>query len=255
MKMKFKIIGSLSVVSLAVGLSSCSADKDSAGLEFMPDMYRSSAIEPYVDYGFYQETYHPELKEKLSAKTPPMYTIPFYGTDAKEVEIMLPYHLKPNVSFKSTHGLVNVDFTQEDTYTLAANDKNPLMMEFVQNEDGSYDNLTLKKGKELFGANCMHCHGEKGKADGPMMTSGAYSGAADLTTLSIADGQKFYSIYYGKGMMGAHGLQLDKKEIWTLVHYINKLQNADYGKSPNAAVEEVVEAPEAEEPANEEAHH
>jgi hypothetical protein len=31
-------------------------------------------------------------------------------------------------------------------------------------------------------------------------------------------------------MMGAHGSTLNKKEIWTLVHYIKKFQNADYGK-------------------------
>ena len=29
--------------------------------------------------------------------------------------------------------------------------------------------------------------------------------------------------------MGAHGSMLDKKEIWTLVHYVRKLQNKDYG--------------------------
>jgi hypothetical protein len=40
----------------------------------------------------------------------------------------------------------------------------------------------------------------------------------------------FYSIYYGKGMMGAHRSLLNKKEIWTVIHYIRTLQSADYGK-------------------------
>jgi hypothetical protein len=40
----------------------------------------------------------------------------------------------------------------------------------------------------------------------------------------------FYSIYYGKGMMGSHGSILNKKEIWTIVHYIRRLQDANYGK-------------------------
>lgn len=243
MKMKLNIIGGLSAMTLAVALSSCSADKDSPGLEYMPDMYRSSAIEPYVDYGFYDEAYHPELKEKLSAKTPPMGTIPYVGTDSAEVALMMPYHRLPNSAWKSTHGLVNVDFTEENTYELAAADKNPLAMVFTEKEDGSFENETLKAGKTLFAAQCMHCHGEKGKADGPMMQSGAYSGAADLTALTIADGQMFYSIYYGKGMMGAHGPQLNKKEIWTLVHYINKLQDGEYGKQPGSVVPAEVEAP------------
>jgi hypothetical protein len=30
--------------------------------------------------------------------------------------------------------------------------------------------------------------------------------------------------------MGAHSSILNKKEIWTLVHYVKKFQNADYGK-------------------------
>jgi mono/diheme cytochrome c family protein len=43
----------------------------------------------------------------------------------------------------------------------------------------------------------------------------------------------FYSIYYGKGSMGAHGSMLDKKEIWTLVHYIRNLVDKNYGKVEN----------------------
>jgi hypothetical protein len=30
--------------------------------------------------------------------------------------------------------------------------------------------------------------------------------------------------------MGSHASLLNKKEIWTLVHYVRKFQNADYGK-------------------------
>jgi hypothetical protein len=31
-------------------------------------------------------------------------------------------------------------------------------------------------------------------------------------------------------MMGSHGSILNKKEIWTIVHYIRRLQDANYGK-------------------------
>jgi hypothetical protein len=30
--------------------------------------------------------------------------------------------------------------------------------------------------------------------------------------------------------MGSHASQLNKKEIWTLVHYVNRFQDANYGK-------------------------
>jgi hypothetical protein len=29
--------------------------------------------------------------------------------------------------------------------------------------------------------------------------------------------------------MGAHAMLLNKEEIWTLVHYVRKFQNSDYG--------------------------
>jgi mono/diheme cytochrome c family protein len=85
----------------------------------------------------------------------------------------------------------------------------------------------------------MHCHGEKGDGNGPMVTSGAYAGVpnyADRATLG--DGQLFYSIYYGKGAMGAHASLVSKKEIWTLVHYIRKFQNADYGTGVSTSKDE-----------------
>ena len=88
----------------------------------------------------------------------------------------------------------------------------------------------FSSGKELYEINCAHCHGEKGNGKGPMVLSGAYLGVPDYANLKeLADGQVFYSIFYGKGMMGAHASLLNKKEIWTVVHYINKLRFEDYG--------------------------
>jgi hypothetical protein len=51
MKINFiQIIGLATVVLSAFTFTGCVGDSDSAGLEYMPDMYRSPAIEPYVDY-------------------------------------------------------------------------------------------------------------------------------------------------------------------------------------------------------------
>ena len=216
-------MGGVAMLSLAL-FTSCSSNEDSAGLEYMPDMYRSSAIEPYVDYGFIAESYNEDLKKSLSAKVPPFGTVPYSGTDSAEVSLMLPYHRLPNIAFQSTHGLTNVNFTSVDEYALAAADKNPLTLT-EENAEMIFDN-----GKDLFMANCAHCHGKEGDGNGPMVESGAYSGVPDYANLAnLGDGQLFYSIYYGKGAMGAHGSTLNKKEIWTLVHYIRKFQDSDYG--------------------------
>ena len=115
--------------------------------------------------------------------------------------------------------------TTSDEYLAAANDKNPFVITAKNSDE------VLKKGKELFTAMCQHCHGEKGDGNGPMVASGAYVGVPNYATLTnLSDGQIFYSIYYGKGMMGSHGSLLNKKEIWTLVHYVRQFQNKDYGK-------------------------
>jgi mono/diheme cytochrome c family protein len=229
MKIKFKLVGGFAVLAATLVLSSCVSDPDSAGLEYMPDMYRSAAIEPYVDYGQIKERMNPELKVKLSAKTPPFGTIPYVGTDSNNVSIMMPYDRLPNEAFKKTHGLFGAAYSNEDVYAAASVDKNPMKIT-ADNFDA-----VMESGKTLYATYCLHCHGEKGDGNGPMVESGAYAGVANYANVKdLSDGQLFYSIYYGKGAMGAHNSLVNKKEIWTLVHYIRKFQDANYG--PGAAV-------------------
>jgi len=227
MKVKFKAFAQISVVALLA--AACTADPDSAGLEYMPDMYRSPAIEPYVDYGEVRGQINEELKMKMSALTPPKHTIPYFGTDSANVMMMLPYHRLPGAAFQLTHGLFGMDFSNnadaDFEYKLAALDKNPLALTSQEQADKIFAD-----GKALFTSNCAHCHGEKGDGQGPMVASGAYVGVPDYKNLTIAEGQMFYSIYYGKGMMGGHAPMLNKREIWTLVHYVRKFQDANYGK-------------------------
>ena len=234
--MKFKVISSIAIAAVStLMLGSCGADPDSAGYEYMPDMYRSAAIEPYVDYGEIRGREDKDAKMKISAKVPPFGTIPYYGTDEQEVMLMLPYHRKGHISMKETHGLYGFDLVSTNEYELAAGDKNPYTLT-ADNMDAIF-----AKGKSLYTANCAHCHGEKGDGNGPMMTNETYVGVPDYANLkNLGDGQIFYSIYYGKGFMGAHASILDKKEIWTLVHYVRKFQDAAYG-TPEAGANLEVE--------------
>ena len=227
MKMRFRIISSIAIAAVStLLLASCGADPDSPGLEYMPDMYRSAAIEPYVDYGEIQGKQNEDLKMLLSAKVPPFGTVPYYGTDSAAVSLMLPYARLANNSFRSTHGMFDAELSSQgvDTYVLAAADVNPMEL----TEENMKD--VFDAGKSIFNSKCAHCHGEKGDGNGPMVESGAYVGVPDYANLTnLSDGQMFYSIYYGKGMMGAHGSIINKKEIWTVVHYIRKFQDPNYG--------------------------
>ena len=189
--MKFRVISSIAIAAVStIMLGSCGADPDSAGFEYMPDMYRSSAIEPYVDYGEIKGRENAELKMKLSAKVPPFGTIPYYGTDSNEVMLMLPYGRKGHTSMRQSHGLYGYDLVSTNEYEAAAADKNPLILTEVNSEKIFAD------GKRIFNSNCAHCHGEKGDGNGPMMLSGAYVGVPDYANLiALGDGQIFYSIY------------------------------------------------------------
>ncbi|MEX1191725.1 MAG: cytochrome c [Brumimicrobium sp.] len=231
MKKRFKAISQLVVVFTTglVTLSSCVSDPDSSGLEYTPDMYRSPAIEPYVDYAEIKGLENKDLKVLQSAMRPPHETIPYYGTDSLEVAIMLPYHRKASSASNSSHGLYEKDgWRLSDSlnteYEKAKKDKNPIVLTEENSES------ILDEGKKIYASKCQHCHGEKGDGQGQMMVNGTYAGVPDYKNLSeLGDGQIFYSIYYGKGAMGAHSMMLDKKEMWTLVHYVNKFRFDDYG--------------------------
>lgn len=83
----------------------------------------------------------------------------------------------------------------------------------------------MKDAEALYGKFCVHCHGESGKGDGKVGLKlpgapPAYDGALK----NLPEGKIFYSMSYGKGMMGPHASLLTVEERWKLVHYVQKLQ-------------------------------
>ena len=246
MKRNFILMMAAPLLGVIFLLPSCESDPDSPGKEFMPDMYRSPAIEAYVDYGEIRGRENKELKSKLSARQTPKYTIPFVGTDEVLVKMMMPNRYKAGMAWRESHGWYGWDLSEESEYEMTRNNRvNPYTMT-TENAD-----RILSEGKTLYTSMCMHCHGEKGDGNGPMIQSGAYGDLGvvpaykSLDTLS--EGKIFHSIYYGKGYMGAHGSLLNKKEIWTLVHYVRQFQFDDYGKEEEVVEEDSEELGEATE--------
>ena len=62
MKRNFILMMAAPLLGVIFLLPSCESDPDSPGKEFMPDMYRSPAIEAYVDYGEIRGRENKELK-------------------------------------------------------------------------------------------------------------------------------------------------------------------------------------------------
>jgi mono/diheme cytochrome c family protein len=204
MRLNFR---NIAVVLGSAGLmASCTKHPDSPGYEYMPDMYRSQAIEAYVDYGMVKDDVNDSLKNTMSARKPAFGTISFHA-DPSKAAIFMPYALKA---------------TDAD-YEKSKENKIPAL--FVASEEIALAHA--QEGKKLYTYFCQHCHGEKGKGDGGVITVGGYNqpnpydgGYKDRTL-----GQIFHVITYGKGAMGPHASQLNKEERWKVALYVRTLQH------------------------------
>ena len=103
-----------------------------------------------------------------------------------------------------------------------------------------FNDENLAEGKRLYNINCTPCHGEKGEGNGQLIElpgggDGPFTSRPQpYKTLlpPLKDGAIFYSVSYGKNMMGGYGFQLNVKERWQVIHYIKNLA----GIQPGAAV-------------------
>ncbi|HNU58098.1 MAG TPA: cytochrome c [Flavobacteriales bacterium] len=196
-------LGALSL--MVVGMASCGGDPNSPGVEYMPDMYRSPAVEAYVDYGqdpyYFSEDSARVQRERPSAKLPPVGTIAF-ADDQSKATYSMPYpYANDNDGYEAAGlGL-----------------HSPIAM----------TEATVEQGKELYARFCDHCHGEKGDGDGPVVNNGGHPppGAYTGALKDLPEGKIFHVITYGKGMMGSHASQLNKEERWLVVQYVKYLQN------------------------------
>ncbi|MCC6541211.1 MAG: cytochrome c [Flavobacteriales bacterium] len=196
----------LGILSLmAMGMASCGGDPNSPGMEYMPDMYRSPAVEAYVDYGqdpyYFTEDTARVQRDRPSAKLPPEGTIAF-AEDPTKVAFHMPY---PYAN------------TNEGYEAAGLGLKSPIAM----------TEATVAQGKVIYDKFCDHCHGAKGEGDGSVVNNGGHPPPGSYTTVlkNIPEGKIFHVITYGKGMMGAHASQLDKEERWLVVQYVKYLQN------------------------------
>lgn len=189
-----KIFSSMAIIScIAISITSCGKkNENSPGVEFMPDMYRTVALEPNMGY------------EKLgTTDTFQVNRLPVAGTISRG-NTLYAYA-------NDTAGYANAGRFLH----------NPLL----KNEQN------LKEGEILFGKFCESCHGKTGAGDGLVGSKLPGPPPAYSTLKNLPEGKMFHSITYGKGLMGSHASQLTKDERWKLVMYVQKLQFPD-GAAP-----------------------
>ncbi|HKI96995.1 MAG TPA: cytochrome c [bacterium] len=82
----------------------------------------------------------------------------------------------------------------------------------------------IAKGKTIYDANCVVCHGAKGRGDGPA-AAGLNPRPPDLRATAMwSDGQIAAQILNGRGQMPPFGKTLDRTAVWSIVHYVRRLQ-------------------------------
>ncbi len=91
------------------------------------------------------------------------------------------------------------------------------------------DDVSIKRGAQLFKTNCVPCHGAKGLGDGVIGTFFKYK-PANLTSPEIqqnSDGALFLFITNGvAGRMPALNENFDVRERWDLVNFIRTFAQA-----------------------------
>jgi mono/diheme cytochrome c family protein len=99
----------------------------------------------------------------------------------------------------------------------AKNTKNPTKKD---------DPKLVAEGKKLAEQNCVTCHGNGGKGDGPAAAALPPPKPADWTSSKIAaetDGELFWKISNGRGAMPPWK-HLPDNQRWALIDYIRSLQ-------------------------------
>ena len=193
-----KKLSIITILIATLAMVSCSDVKRTPGSIYMPDMAYSRAYETYAD--------HSNLAEKgINYDNRPVA-----GTIARGQEMPFPY-----------------------AKDAAGDTTNYYASRSVVNPIDSLSAVDAKEAERLYLINCGICHGAKLDGNGPLYKDGNGPYPAKPATLvgdikyeSMPAGQMFYSVAYGKNLMGSYASQLSKHQRWMVIRYIKNKQAA-----------------------------
>jgi mono/diheme cytochrome c family protein len=199
----------ITVLSATAVLVSCSDVKRTPGHIYMPDMANSRAYETYAD--------HSNLTEKGINYT----AMPVAGTIARDEE--MPFHIAKDLPGDTTN------------YFASKQVKSPV---------DSLSAADIKEAERLYQINCGICHGKNLDGNGPLWKegNGPFPAApknlvGDPVVSVMPEGQMFYSVSYGKNMMGSYASQLSRKQRWMVIRFIKNKQLEKKAAAAPAAAE------------------
>ncbi len=182
---KTSLIYFLFGIGIVTMIVGCNDAANNPGYEFMPDMYRGPSYK--------QNSRNPNFKDSLTNRRP------VTGTIARDQAMPFAF---PNTN---------------EGYEAAGKE---LMSPLAKTPEN------LAEGKRLFEIFCIHCHGPEGKGNGSIVANGkfppppSYSGPLK----DLPEGKMFWTITYGKNLMGSHASQLEQNDRWKIIQYIQTLQ-------------------------------
>ncbi len=179
------VIYIISVVSLII--AGCGAAGDYTGIEYMPDMKHSRAMETYTPSTVFADGKTAQL--------------PAEGTIASG---FMPY---------------NYENTNEEYERAGREVFSPFNNIEHQN--------AVEEGKKLYNIYCAVCHGKGGKANGTLIENGKYPPPPSYfreDILRLPEGKMFHSVTHGKNLMGGYATQLNQEERWKVISYIRDMQ-------------------------------
>jgi len=202
------------VLIAVIALISCSDVKRYPGAVYMPDMTYSRAYETYA------------VRDSLTFTTDEHRTddkifyngLPVTGTIARGEE--MPFPLAKDGPGDSTNYVASKQ---------------------IQNPEPPLNATDVKETERVYLINCGICHGMKLDGNGPLYNGGqgpfpaAPRNLTDAYSVNMPDGQMFYSITYGKNLMGSYASQVTRKQRWMIIHYIRAQQSAAAAKTAPAA--------------------
>ena len=186
----------LVITGFIAAVVGCSDVKREPGRAYMPDMAYSRAYETYADHSNLE-------KEGINYKA-----LPVEGTIARGDLPHFPIAIDKagdTANYVASRAIVN------PLTTLSEEEK--------------------KEAERLYLVNCGICHGPKLDGNGPLWKdgNGPYPSApknlvADPVVSKMPEGQMFYSVTYGKNLMGSYASQLNTRQRWMVIAYIKSKQ-------------------------------
>ncbi|MBT3647972.1 MAG: cytochrome c [Flavobacteriales bacterium] len=198
-KTALSFLSKLGVVALSFYLVSCSPNPQSPGIEYMPDMYRTQALEPYSGNTNYADS--------MEARKP---------AEGSIARGYLPYGLpNTNEGYAKAGELLTNPYPNSEEVITEGKVIYSKMCVHCHGKEGAGDGPTVAAGHP---------------------PPPAYNSAA---LARLVEGKMFHSITYGKNLMGPHSSQLNVEERWKVIRYVQTLQNPDGEGEAKESTDEV----------------